>query len=70
MDNRKKAMILDGASDLYSLIRDILELAKGDPRAVQLDHATEAYLKEILDMEEAPAQTTQLRLVVGGQSFG
>src|SRR5689334_24986021 len=43
MDHRKKAMILDRAIDLYTLLRDILGMFKGDDRVTQLDQATERY---------------------------
>ena len=52
MDPRKKAMILDGATDLYTLIRDPLGMSKGDDRVAELDQATEAYLKEVLALED------------------
>lgn len=52
MDHRKKAMILDGASDLYTLIREILGIVRGDDRVVELDHATERYLKDVLALED------------------
>ena len=61
MDHRKKAMILDGATDLYSLIRDILGIARGDERVAQLDQATERYLKDVLALEDRG----QLHLVEG-----
>ena len=48
MDNRRRAMIVDGATDLYTLIRDTLSLARGDDRVATLDEATERYLKEVL----------------------
>jgi hypothetical protein len=63
MDYRKKAMILDGATDLYTLIRDILGIAKGDDRIAQLDHATERYLKEVLALDDR--ETPKLHLVEG-----
>ena len=62
MDHRKKAMILDGATDLYTLIRDILGMSKDDARVAQLDQATEAYLKQVLAMEDRD-QCTVLHLV-------
>jgi hypothetical protein len=52
MDHRKKAMILDGATDLYTLIRDILGMSKGDDRVARLDQATERYLKDVLGLED------------------
>lgn len=52
MDHRKKALILDGATDLYSLIRDILGLVRGDDRVAKLDEATERYLQEVLALED------------------
>jgi hypothetical protein len=52
MDYRKKAMILDGATDLYTLIRDILGISRGDERVAQLDQATERYLKDVLALED------------------
>jgi hypothetical protein len=57
MDQRKQAMILDGAADLYSLIRDVLGVANGDDRRPLLDQATERYLKEVfaLNDRERPA---------------
>jgi hypothetical protein len=61
MDHRKKAMILDGATDLYSLIRDVLGISRGDERVAQLDQATERYLKDVLALEDRE----QLRLVEG-----
>lgn len=52
MDHRKKAMILDGATDLYTLIRDILDMTRGDERVAQLDEATERYLKDVLALKD------------------
>ena len=57
MDHRKQAMILDGAADLYSLIRDVLGMSKTDERVPLLDQATARYLKDILalkDRDRAP----------------
>lgn len=57
MDHRKQAMILDGAADLYSLIRDVLGMSKSDDRIPILDRATERYLKDVLalkDRDRAP----------------
>jgi hypothetical protein len=66
MDHRKQALILDGATDLYTLIRDILRLSKGDERVAQLDHATERYLKEVLAIKDGePAARPALHLVEG-----
>jgi hypothetical protein len=59
MDYRKKAMILDGATDLYALIRNVLGMSKDDERAAKLDQATEVYLKQILALDDQP----KLRLV-------
>jgi hypothetical protein len=64
MDHRKKAMILDGATDLYTLIRDILGMTRGDERVAQLDEATERYLKDVLALEDR--DHPQLHLVEGG----
>ena len=61
MDHRKKAMILDGATDLYTLIRDLLSMPKGDERVSQLDQATERYLKAVLALEDR--EPSQLALV-------
>jgi len=63
MDYRKKAMILDGATELYTLIRDTVGIAKGDARIAQLDHVTERYLKEVLALEDR--QMPNLHLVEG-----
>jgi hypothetical protein len=63
MDHRKKAMILDGATDLYTLIRDTLDISKGDDRVAQLDHATERYLKDVLALEDR--EQPELHLVEG-----
>jgi hypothetical protein len=52
MDHRKKAMILDGATDLYTLIRDILGMSKGDERVAHLDQATERHMKDVLALED------------------
>ena len=52
MDHRKKAMILDGATDLYRLIRHILRMARGDDRVAKLDQATERYLEDVLALED------------------
>jgi hypothetical protein len=65
MDHRKQALILDGATDLYALIRDTLGLSKGDDRLARLDQATERYLKEVLAIEERSATRPALRLVEG-----
>ena len=64
MDHRKRALILDGATDLYTLIRDILGMSKGDDRVAQLDHATERYLKDVLALEDRE-QRAPLHLVEG-----
>jgi hypothetical protein len=45
-------MILDGATDLYTLIRNILHILKGDDRVAKLDQATERYLKDVLALED------------------
>jgi len=63
MDHRKKAMILDGATDLCALIRHILGIDNGDDRVVKLDQATERFLKDVLALEDR-AQP-ELRLVEG-----
>jgi hypothetical protein len=63
MDHRKKAMILDGATDLYTLIRDILGMTRGDERVAQLDQATERYLKDVLALKDR--DHPQLHLVEG-----
>jgi hypothetical protein len=52
MDHRKQAMILDGAADLYSLIREVLAMSSSDQRLPLLDMATERYLKEVLALED------------------
>jgi hypothetical protein len=52
MDHRKKAMILDGATDLHTLIRHILDISTGDDREARLDQATERYLKDVLALED------------------
>jgi hypothetical protein len=52
MDHRKKAMILDGATDLYTLIRNILGITRGDDRVAQLDQATERYMTDVLALED------------------
>jgi hypothetical protein len=64
MDNRKQVMILDGATDLYTLIRDLLRLPKGDERVAALDRATETYLKAVLALEERPPRPA-LQLIEG-----
>lgn len=63
MDHRKKAMILDGATDLYTLIRDILSISKGDDRVAKLDHVTERYLNDVLALEDR--EQPKLHLVEG-----
>jgi hypothetical protein len=60
MDHRKKAMILDGATDLYTLIRSVLGMPKDDERVVLLDQATEAYLKQVLALEDRVRPTLHL----------
>jgi hypothetical protein len=56
MDHRKQAMILDGAADLYSLIRDVLDMipndSSPDDRIPLLDQATERYLKDVLALQD------------------
>ncbi len=61
MDDRKKTMILDGATDLYALIRDVLSLPCGDARTARLDEATERYLADVLALEEREAPTITLK---------
>ncbi len=63
MDHRKKAMIIDGATDLYALIRNILDMSRGDDRVAQLDQATETYLKQVLSLEDR--DQPKLHLVEG-----
>jgi hypothetical protein len=63
MDHRKKAMILDGATDLYTLIREILGMVRGDARVARLDQATERYLKDVLALEDR--DEPRLRVVEG-----
>lgn len=65
MDHRKKAMILDGATDLYTLIREILGIVRGDDRVVGLDQATERYLKDVLALEDRDQPKLQLVERVG-----
>ncbi len=66
MDHRKQAMILDGATDLYTLIRNILGMSKGDARLAQLDQATETYVNQMLALEDRePAVRPSLHLVEG-----
>lgn len=65
MDHRKKAMILDGATDLYTLIREILGIVRGDDRVVELDQATERYLKDVLALEDRDPPTLHLVEKVG-----
>ena len=60
MDHRKQAMILDGAADLYSLIRDVLGMAKTDDRIELLDRATERYLKDVLSLKDRDRPALQL----------
>jgi hypothetical protein len=60
MDQRKKAMILDGATDLYTLIRDILDMTRDDARVAQLDEATERYLKDVLALKDRDPPKLQL----------
>ncbi len=57
MDHRKKVMILDGATDLYTLIRDILGMSMDDARVAKLDQATEDYLKQVLALEDRDQRT-------------
>lgn len=60
MDHRKKAMILDGATNLYTLIRDILGMTRDDARVARLDEATERYLKDVLALEDRDLPKLQL----------
>jgi hypothetical protein len=61
VEHRKKAMILDGATDLYTLIRDILGMTRGDDRVAKLDQATERYLEDVLALEDR--EQSKLHLV-------
>ena len=64
MDIRKQAMILDGATDLYRLIRNTLGMSRGDDRVAALDQATEVYVRQVLAMEaREPVALPSLRLV-------
>lgn len=63
MDHRRKAMILDGATDLYTLIREILGMVRGDDRVAKLDQATERYLEHVLALEDR--DQPKLHLVEG-----
>jgi hypothetical protein len=60
MDHRKQAMILDGAADLYSLIRDVLAMSKSDDRVALLDRATERYLNDVLALNDRDRPPLQL----------
>jgi len=55
MDNAKKAIILDGATEFYTLIRDVIALKKGDARAAALNRATERFLSEVLALTNGDA---------------
>jgi hypothetical protein len=63
MDHCKKAMILDGATDLYTLTRDILGMVRGDDRVAKLNQATARYLKDVLALEDR--EQPKLHLVEG-----
>jgi hypothetical protein len=68
MDHRKQALILDGATDLYTLICDTLGITRGDQRLAALDEATEVFVRQVLAIEDRRAAAPALRLVdnVGG----
>lgn len=63
MDNRKQARILDGATDLYTLICDTLGMARGDARLATLDEATEVFVRRVLAIEDHATATHALSLV-------
>lgn len=63
MDHRKQAMILDGATDLHTLIRNLLGISRGDDRVAKLDQATERYLHDVLALEDR--DQPKLHLVEG-----
>ena len=63
MDHRKQAMILDGATDLHTLIRNLLGINRGDDRVAKLDQATERYLHDVLALEDR--DQPKLHLVEG-----
>jgi hypothetical protein len=68
MDMSKQALILDGATDLYTLICDTLRIRRGDERLTALDEATEVFVRRVLAIEDAaPAP---LRLVHGARGVG
>jgi hypothetical protein len=66
MDHRKQAMILDGAADLYSLIREVLGMSSSDQRVTLLDQATERYLKDVLELPDR--DRLALRLVASASA--
>ncbi len=69
MDTRKQALILDGATDLYTLICDTLRIHRGDARLAALDEATEVFVRRVLAIEERP-RPAPLRLVHDAGAVG
>ena len=63
MEETKRAMILDGATDFYTLIREALELPRGDERTALLNRATERYLHEVLALLGRRREQVQLQQV-------
>ena len=47
-----RAIIVDRATDLYTFIREVLRLPKGDSRASLLNQATEKFLHDVLALME------------------
>jgi hypothetical protein len=62
MDKAKRAIILDGATEFYTLIQDVMALRKDDARTARLNRATEAFLSEVLALtREGSGQSAPAR---------
>jgi len=62
-DSGKQAMMVDGATDFYALIRKTLDMPRGDERTALLNRAMDNYPNEMLALAKQDASVLDARLV-------
>jgi hypothetical protein len=68
-DSGKQAMMVDGATNFYALIRNALDMPRGDERAALLNRAMEKYPNEMLALVKQDASVPDARLVLEQSNF-
>src|SRR5262249_25831124 len=63
LDSGKQAMMVDGATDFYALIRKALDLPRGDERTAFLNQAMEKCPNEMLGLVKQDVSVLDARLV-------